>query len=143
MLQAINASGATPMVRVPWLSAGDIMKALDAGAYVAGVHAAGPDGFSAERTMGFAVPYPPDYADITANTGALQSIAAVLRGDIPPNPDEGWSAFRAIHRDRDSGSQAHFKLLNPQPRVDDILETVGFKRFLEVALDLETAVASF
>ena len=74
---------------------------------------------------------------------ALQSIAAMLRGETPPNPDEGWSAFRAIHRDRDSGSQAHFKLLNPQPRVDDILETVGFKRFLEVALDLETAVASF
>jgi 4-hydroxy-2-oxoheptanedioate aldolase len=32
MLQAIKASGVTPMVRVPWLSAGDIMKALDAGA---------------------------------------------------------------------------------------------------------------
>lgn len=32
MLQAVRASGATPMVRVPWLSAGDIMKALDAGA---------------------------------------------------------------------------------------------------------------
>ena len=32
MLQAIRASGVTPMVRVPWLSAGDIMKALDAGA---------------------------------------------------------------------------------------------------------------
>ena len=33
MLQAMRASGVTPMVRVPWLSAGDIMKALDAGAY--------------------------------------------------------------------------------------------------------------
>ena len=32
MLQAIKAGTATPMVRVPWLSAGDIMKALDAGA---------------------------------------------------------------------------------------------------------------
>jgi 4-hydroxy-2-oxoheptanedioate aldolase len=32
MLQAMKGSGATPMVRVPWLSAGDIMKALDAGA---------------------------------------------------------------------------------------------------------------
>ncbi len=31
MLQAMRASGATPMVRVPWLTAGDIMKALDAG----------------------------------------------------------------------------------------------------------------
>lgn len=33
MLQAMRASGVTPMVRVPWLSPGDIMKALDAGAY--------------------------------------------------------------------------------------------------------------
>ena len=32
MLQAMRASGVTPMVRVPWLAAGDIMKALDAGA---------------------------------------------------------------------------------------------------------------
>lgn len=33
MLQAMRASGVTPMVRVPWLSPGDIMKALDAGAW--------------------------------------------------------------------------------------------------------------
>lgn len=33
MLQAMRASGVTPMVRVPWLDPGDIMKALDAGAY--------------------------------------------------------------------------------------------------------------
>lgn len=32
MLQAMRASPVTPMVRVPWLSPGDIMKALDAGA---------------------------------------------------------------------------------------------------------------
>jgi 4-hydroxy-2-oxoheptanedioate aldolase len=32
MLQAMKASPVTPMVRVPWLSAGDIMKALDGGA---------------------------------------------------------------------------------------------------------------
>jgi 4-hydroxy-2-oxoheptanedioate aldolase len=32
MLQAMRASGVPPMVRVPWLAPGDIMKALDAGA---------------------------------------------------------------------------------------------------------------
>ena len=32
MLQAMRASGVTPMVRVPWLDPSDIMKALDAGA---------------------------------------------------------------------------------------------------------------
>lgn len=33
MLQAMRASGVTPMVRVPWLDPGAVMKALDAGAY--------------------------------------------------------------------------------------------------------------
>ena len=33
MLQAMRASGVTPMVRVPWLDPAAIMKALDAGAY--------------------------------------------------------------------------------------------------------------
>ena len=33
MLQALRASGVTPMARVPWLEPGIIMKALDAGAY--------------------------------------------------------------------------------------------------------------
>lgn len=33
MLQAMRASNVTPMVRVPWLEPGIIMKALDAGAY--------------------------------------------------------------------------------------------------------------
>ncbi|MEE1865860.1 HpcH/HpaI aldolase family protein [Pseudomonas auratipiscis] len=33
MLQSMRASGVAPMVRVPWLEAGSIMKALDAGAY--------------------------------------------------------------------------------------------------------------
>ncbi len=32
MLQVLKGANVTPMVRVPWLSAGDIMKALDAGA---------------------------------------------------------------------------------------------------------------
>jgi len=33
MLQALRASGVTPMARVPWLEPGIILKALDAGAY--------------------------------------------------------------------------------------------------------------
>ena len=33
MLQAMRASGAVPMARVPWLEPGIIMKVLDAGAY--------------------------------------------------------------------------------------------------------------
>ncbi len=34
MMQAMRASGVVPMVRVPWMEPGVIMKMLDAGAYV-------------------------------------------------------------------------------------------------------------
>jgi anti-anti-sigma regulatory factor len=74
---------------------------------------------------------------------ALQSIAALLRGDELPDSQAGWSAIHAIHRDRDTGIQPHFKLLSPQPRVDRVLETVGFKRYLEAFADQDVAVASF
>ena len=74
---------------------------------------------------------------------ALQSIASLLRGERTPDPDEGWGAIRAIDRHRDLGIQQHLKLLSPQPRVERVLEMVGFTRFLEVHTDLETAIASF
>lgn len=74
---------------------------------------------------------------------ALQSVAALLRGEGPPDPEAGWGAFRAIDRDRDMGIQPHLKLLNPQPRVNHVLEMVGFKRFLEVYTDRDEALASF
>jgi anti-anti-sigma factor len=74
---------------------------------------------------------------------ALQSIAALLRGEQVPDLEGGWGAIRAIDRDRDAGLQQHLKLINPQPRVDRVLEMVGFKRFLEVYSDLDTALASF
>ena len=74
---------------------------------------------------------------------ALHSIALLLRGEKPSDPESGWEAFHAIDRDRDAGLQRHVKLLNPQPKVDKTLETAGFKQFFEVYTDLATAIASF
>ena len=74
---------------------------------------------------------------------ALHSIAMILRGEEPPDPESGWGAFRSIGRDRDRGLQQHFKLFNPQPNVGKVLEMAGFRQYLEVYSDLETAVASF
>ncbi len=72
---------------------------------------------------------------------ALQSMVALLRGEQLPDLQAGWAAFRAADRYRDTGVQSCLKLLNPQPRVSKVLETVGFSKFLEVYTDLETAVA--
>ncbi len=74
---------------------------------------------------------------------ALHSIAVMLRGEEGPDPESGWEAFRAVRRGLDLGLQPHFKLLNPRPKVDKVLEMTGFKRLVEVYTDLETAVASF
>ena len=74
---------------------------------------------------------------------ALQSIAALLRHEEPPDLEAGWEALRAIKRSPEAGFQEHLKLLNPRPRVARVIEMVGFTRFLEVHTDLEDAVASF
>jgi len=74
---------------------------------------------------------------------ALHSIALIMRGDEPPDPEFGWGAFRAAARDREGGCEKHCKLLKPQPAVNRTLQITGFESFLEVHTDLETALASF
>jgi anti-anti-sigma regulatory factor len=74
---------------------------------------------------------------------ALHTIALLLRGGKPADPESGWDAFHAIDRDRDAGLQQHVKLLNPQPKVDKVLGIAGFKQFFEVHTDLAAAIASF
>ena len=74
---------------------------------------------------------------------ALHSIAVLMRGEKPADPESGWNAIHAIDRDRDAGLQKHVKLLNPQPQVDRVLERTGLKQFFEIHTDRETALASF
>lgn len=88
-----------------------------------------------------------DLSDLSfmASSGlvALHSIALIMRGDEPPDPEYGWSAFRAVAKDVSGGFERHCKILNPQPAVDKTLTITGFKTFLEVHTDLDTAIASF
>ncbi|HSR34500.1 MAG TPA: STAS domain-containing protein [Anaerolineae bacterium] len=74
---------------------------------------------------------------------ALQSIAAMLRGEDPADLESGWSALRMVDRDRETGLQQNLRIVNPQPRVEKVFDMVGFKRFLAIDSDLDTAVASF
>jgi anti-anti-sigma regulatory factor len=74
---------------------------------------------------------------------AIHTIALLLRGEQLPDPEYGWGAIHAIGKDVESGMQEHLKLLNPQSKVDKVLERTGFKLFLEVYTDLDEAVASF
>lgn len=74
---------------------------------------------------------------------ALHSVAMLMRGETPPDPEAGWGALRSIDREREAGLQEHVKLLNPQPRVERVLKMAGFDQFFEMYTDLETAIASF
>jgi anti-anti-sigma regulatory factor len=88
-----------------------------------------------------------DMSDITfmSSSGlvALHSIALLLRGEQPPDPEMGWQAFHTISHDRDTGAQDHVKLLNPQSKVKQTLEMTGMDAYFEIHTDLQTAVASF
>lgn len=75
---------------------------------------------------------------------ALHGIAAILRGEQPLDPQEGWETLRAASRDvAEWGMQPQFKLLNPQPKVKQSLIESGFGNFLQIHTDLETAIGSF
>ena len=74
---------------------------------------------------------------------AFHSIALLMRGETPPDPEAGWGTLRSIDREREAGLQQHVKLLNPQPKVERVLKMAGFDRFFEVYTDQEEAIASF
>ncbi len=88
-----------------------------------------------------------DLSDLSfmASSGlvALHSTALIMRGDEPPDPEHGWGAFHAIAKERETGLIANCKICNPQPAVLRSLEITGFKAFLDVYTDLDTALASF
>ncbi len=74
---------------------------------------------------------------------ALHSAALIMRGEEPPSPDLGWSAFHAIASDVEQGFEPCCKLVNPQGRVRKTLEMTGFNSFLEILDDTDAAVAAF
>ncbi|HET7091175.1 MAG TPA: STAS domain-containing protein [Anaerolineae bacterium] len=78
----------------------------------------------------------------SAGLVALHSVILLLRGEQPPDPESGWSAFHAIAREQ-GGVQKAVKLLNPQPRVRRTLEMTGMQEFFEIYADRLAAVESF
>jgi anti-anti-sigma regulatory factor len=74
---------------------------------------------------------------------SLHSAALVMRGEEPPSPDLGWSAFHAIASDVEQGFETCCKLVNPQGRVRKTLEMTGFNTFLEIFGDTDSAIRSF
>lgn len=74
---------------------------------------------------------------------ALHSAALIIAGQEPPDPEGGWQAFHAIAQSQLDDIQARVKLLNPQPRVEHMLERTSVKRFFEIHTDRDAAISAF
>ena len=74
---------------------------------------------------------------------ALHSVALIMRGQEPPDPELGWGAFKSLKSDVEVGNQSNLKLLGPQPSVQRALERTGMTEFLEVHTDEQAALDSF
>jgi len=79
----------------------------------------------------------------SAGLAGLHRIARVYGGEDRSTMEEGWSAIHAMGKERKSGFQNHVKLLNPSEKIQDVLDTVGFKTFFDIYTDLHSAIASF
>ena len=79
----------------------------------------------------------------SAGLVALHSIAIMLRGERPTDPQSGWAALKSIDRSREAGMQRHVKLLSPQQYVAETFDKAGFTQFFQVFTDLKQAAASF
>ncbi len=79
----------------------------------------------------------------SAGLVALHSMAKLMAGEGSPDPTAGWDAYHAVERDRAGGAPAQFKLLNPQPRVEKLLEMAGLSTFFAVYKDRAEALAAF
>ena len=88
-----------------------------------------------------------DLSDLTyissAGLVALHSVALLVKGEEPPDPEQGWSAFRSMGRTSSSGVQTHLKLLNPREEIRNVLDMVGFGNVFPIYTDLDEAVKSF
>jgi anti-anti-sigma regulatory factor len=74
---------------------------------------------------------------------ALHSVALLMRGETPPDPEAGWQAFHSIDQARAGGVQQQVKLLSPQPKVSRTLQITGMDDFFEIHTDKQAAIASF
>ncbi len=82
--------------------------------------------------------------DFVSSSGlvAIHSMALLLQGQRPPNPEDGWSAIRAMEGGPGSKARECLKLVNPQPRVAATLAKVGFDEMLETYPTVDAALAA-
>lgn len=83
-------------------------------------------------------------ADFVSSSGlvAIHSIALLMQGLKPPDPEQGWAAIRSMGSGSGGDARRSLKLVNPQPRVAATLAKVGFTDAFEVYPTVEAALAA-
>ena len=79
----------------------------------------------------------------SAGLMALHTVCLIFAGQSNKQGESGRPTFRSLDLKRDQAAREHTKLLNPQPAVETVLDTVGLKQFFEIFSDLDSAVKSF
>jgi anti-anti-sigma regulatory factor len=78
----------------------------------------------------------------SAGLMSLHTVSLVFAG-YSMNNGSGRPAFRSINAQNEKVVRQHVKLLSPQSAVEEVLDVVGLKQFLDVYTDFEAAVQSF
>ena len=79
----------------------------------------------------------------SAGLMSLHTIVLMFAGHPLHSNENGRPSFRSINPQRDSDGLKRVKLLSPQMAVEQALDVVGLKQFLEIHTKLETAVQSY
>lgn len=79
----------------------------------------------------------------SAGLMAFHTMVHIYSGRSIQTKDGNRPSFRAIHPKEDAPAREHFKLLGPQPAVEQVLDVIGLKQFFEIFTDLETGISSF
>jgi anti-anti-sigma regulatory factor len=74
---------------------------------------------------------------------ALHSVALLMNGQQPLDPEYGWQAFHDVDRDREVDLRQHLKLFDPQPKIVRTLEMTGMDQFFDIHTDQQVAIAAF
>ncbi len=79
----------------------------------------------------------------SAGLMSLHTIVLMFAGHPMQSNENGRPSFRSINPQRDSAGLKHVKLLSPQMAVEQALDVVGLKQFLEIHAELESAIQSY
>lgn len=73
---------------------------------------------------------------------ALNALAKLLHGDSLPNMENGWAVLKTMDDARGATGKPQIVLVNPQARVDRVLDLAGLKGMLPIYPDTASALAA-